>query len=130
MGPEVYKTVAAMEAGMISDPVYQTNRILSNDPRLLRGGFAISAGSVARTLPASGPSRSRLDELRAAWARQNTAELERQVQTAILDDAGFELVRLPAPDELAAVIAIPVSRSLGSRWPAADALGLAGVSLL
>ena len=99
LGPEIYKTVVAMETGAIAGPVYQTDRLLTNDPRTLRGGFAILRVR-ARNPPRERMFEASIDMLRATWARQNGAELDHAVRAGILADAGFELIRLPTPDEL------------------------------
>ncbi len=99
LGPEVYKAVVAMEAGGISDPVYQTGRILTTDPRTLRGGFAILRVR-GKNPPRERDFEEATSDLRAAYGRQNAAEIDQQARASILDEADFELVRLPAVDEL------------------------------
>ena len=99
LGPEIYKAVVAMEAGVISDPVYQTDRVLNNDPRLLRGGFAILRVRD-KSPPRERTFAEAIDDLRAAYARKNAAEVAQVLRTRILDQADFAIVRLPSADEL------------------------------
>ena len=99
LGPEIYTAVAAMEPGEISAPVYQTDRILSADHRTLRGGFAVLR-LRARKPAAARAFEEVVEDLRAVYARQHAAEIDREVRQEILAEAGFEIVRHPTPDEL------------------------------
>jgi parvulin-like peptidyl-prolyl isomerase len=99
LGPKVYRTVAAMEPGTIEGPVHLTGRILTAEPRTLRRGFAILRVR-SKTPPRQRTLEEAIDDVRAAFARQNAAEIDGELRAKILDQAGFELVRLPAPEEL------------------------------
>ncbi len=98
LGPEIYKTVAALEPGQISDPVYCTDRLLTTDPRTLRGGFAILR-LEARHPPAERSFEEAIDDVRKTWAGQNAQQLDQELQVAILEEAEFEIVRLPEAEE-------------------------------
>ncbi len=98
LNPAIYRAVLAMEAGEISDPIYCTEHIMTADPRTQRGGFAIlRVGEKEPPRPRS--YEEAIDEVRAVWARRNAAEIAEQLRAQILEEADFEIVRVPDPDE-------------------------------
>lgn len=99
LGPEIYKTVAALNPGEISDPVYQTGRILTADPLTLRGGFAVLRVR-AKNPPRERSFEQALDGLRAAYAQRHAAEIDLEVREQILTEADFKILRYPTPEEL------------------------------
>ena len=99
LGPAISAAVPAIEVGEISDPVYCTDRVLTRDPRLLRGGFAILR--VAERLAERPRSfEEAIDDVRRAYASDHREELDRELGGRILEAADFEILRLPTPDEL------------------------------
>ncbi len=100
LNPEIYGAVVALEAGEVSDPISCTARILSRDPRTLRGGFAIVRVREKQP-PRQRSFEEALDDARAVYAQQNAAELALEVRDALLAEADFKLVRVPDPAELA-----------------------------
>ena len=100
LGPEVYKAVTATEPGGVSAPVYLTDRILTSDPRTLRGGFAL-VHVRAKIPPQERSFEQVIDDLRTVYARRNIDEINREVRDEILASSGFEIVRYPTLDELA-----------------------------
>lgn len=98
LSPEIYKAVTAMEPGEISDPIYCTDRVLSADSRLLRGGFAIVR--LREKLPPRERSFSEaIDDVRTAYAQRHARELMAELRAKVLEEAGFEIVRLPEAGE-------------------------------
>ncbi len=97
-GPQLASAVGELAVGDISDPIYCTGRVLTRDPHLLRGGFAILR--VAERVPARQRSfeEATLD-VRRAYAARHRRELDEELQNRILEEAGFELLRLPTADE-------------------------------
>lgn len=98
-GPNVANALTQMKEGDISNPIYCTDRILSQNGNLLRGGFAILK------LEARKPAQDRsfeqaIDDVRTIYLAQNRAEIDKEVRDRILQEAGFELVRVPATKEL------------------------------
>lgn len=99
LGPEIYNAVTLMGRGEISDPIYCTDRILSADPRLLRAGFAVVR--VREKVPPRKRSfEEAIDGVRAAYAKRHLQELAAELRAKILEEADFEIVRLPTADEL------------------------------
>ncbi len=97
-GPAVAAAVPALEAGEISDPVYCTGRVLTRSPDFLRGGFAVLR--LAERVPARERDfEEAVDDVRRAYAASHRLKLDREIQDRILEEAGFELLRLPEPDE-------------------------------
>ncbi len=100
LNPAIYGTVVAMEAGEISDPAYLTDRVMTRDPRTLVGGFAVLRVREKRP-PRERGFEEAVDDVRAAWVRQNAAALDQELRESVLAEAGFRVVRLPDPAELA-----------------------------
>ncbi len=97
-GPAVAAAVPALEVGEISDPVYCTGRVLTYAPDFLRGGFAILR--LAERVPARERSfEEAIDDVRRTYAAQHRGQLDLEIQDRILAEAGFEILRLPEPDE-------------------------------
>ncbi|MEM7586342.1 MAG: peptidylprolyl isomerase [Acidobacteriota bacterium] len=99
LGPEIYKAVNFLQPGEISQPIHHTARILTSDPRTLRGGFTILRVR-SKQPPRDRTFEEALGDLRAAYARQHAAEIDREVQAQMLDEADFEILRLPTAEEL------------------------------
>ena len=98
--PEIYEAVVNMEPGAISDPVFCTEKILSADERLLRGGFAI-LNVVSKSQPRILPFEEVSGRVRDAFFLKNRQTLEVEFQKKLLDESGFRILRLPEPAELA-----------------------------
>ena len=99
LGPAISAAVPEIEVGEISDPIYCTDRVLTRDPRLLRGGFAILR--VAERIAERPRSfEDAIDDVRRAYASDRREELDRELGNRILEAADFEVLRLPTPDEL------------------------------
>ncbi len=99
LGPAVAAAVPQLEIGAISAPIYCTGRILSREPWLLRGGFAILR-VAERQAPQPRSFDEAIEDVRRAYAAQHRRELDEEVQNRILEEAGFEILRLPAVEEL------------------------------
>ena len=99
LGPEIYKAVTALDPGAISDPIYCTDRLLSNDPQTLRGGFAI-VRVRRKHAPTERSFEQALDAVRATWAQRNARQLDEELVAAVLEEAKFDIVRLPQPEAL------------------------------
>ena len=98
LGPAVSAAIPGLAVGEISEPIYCTDRILGRDPELLRGGFAILR--VAERIAERPRSfEEAADDVRRAYASERREELDRELRRQILDEAGFELLRLPEPAE-------------------------------
>ena len=97
-GPAFAAAVPEIEVGSISDPIYCTGRILSGEPRLLRGGFAV-VQVVEREPVRMRTYEEAEDDVRLAYAAQHRNELDRELVDGILGEAGFEILRLPEPGE-------------------------------
>ncbi len=98
LGPAISAAVPELEVGEISDPIYCTDRVLTRDPRLLRGGFAIlrlrdRVGERQRSFEEA------VDDVRRAYAADRRDELDRELQGQILEAANFEVLRLPDATE-------------------------------
>ncbi len=100
LNPAIYSTVVAMKAGEISDPVYLTDRVMTRDSRTLVGGFAVLWVREKRP-PRERGFEEAIDDVRAAYARQNAAALDQELRESVLAEADFRLVRLPDSAELA-----------------------------
>lgn len=99
LGPAVSAVVPTLEVGEISKPIYCTDRILTQQPWMLRGGFAVLR--VRDRVPERERSfEEAIDDVRRAYAAERQAELDQAVQTQLLDEAGFKILRLPDPNEL------------------------------
>ncbi len=96
--PQIYRTVVAMDAGEISDPVFCTGRILSQGSLRLRNGFAIVKVREKQP-PRQRTFEEALDDVRTAYAQRHVAELVQRLESKLLDEAGFEILRLPETDE-------------------------------
>ncbi|MEE8523903.1 MAG: peptidylprolyl isomerase, partial [Thermoanaerobaculia bacterium] len=108
LSPEVYKAVTAMEPDEVSDPIYCSERVLSADSRLLRGGFAIVR--LRQKLPPRERSfEEAIDDVRTAYAQRHAQELTAELRAKILAEADFEIIRLPDPGEFVARPEIPPS---------------------
>ena len=99
LSPEIYKVVSKLADDEISDPIYCTDRLMTQDPRTLRGGFAI-VRVRERQPPRERRFEEALDDLRAAYAQTIAAELEDRFRRRLLSRAGFRIVRVPDPSEL------------------------------
>lgn len=97
-GPPVFRAIRELEVGTISEPIYCTDKVPSNSSQL-KGGFAIVR--IRERVPESQRSFDTvIDEVRQAWAMKNRTLVTTLVEERILSDAGFEIVRLPSPDDL------------------------------
>lgn len=97
-GPTVAGAVPKLEKGEISDPLYCTGRVLTRTPDYLRGGFAILR--LAERVPARQRGfEEAIDDVRRAYAAQHRRELDEEIQSRILEEAGFEILRLPKAEE-------------------------------
>ncbi len=97
--PEIAAAVPALEIGEISDPIYCTGRVLSRDPLLLRAGFAV-VRVEERLAERRRSFEQAVDDVRRAYANQHRGELDQMLQDRILEEADFEILRLPDPGEL------------------------------
>ncbi len=100
LNPAIYSTVVAMKEGEISEPVYLTDRVMTADPRTLLGGFAVLRVREKRP-PRERSFEEAVDDVRAAYLRQHAAVLDQELRESVLAEAGFRVVRLPDPAELA-----------------------------
>ena len=98
LSPEIYKVVSKLADDEISDPIYCTDRLMTQDPRTLRGGFAI-VRVRERQPPRERRFEEALDDLRAVYAQTIAAELEDRFRRRLLSRAGFRIVRVPDPSE-------------------------------
>ena len=90
--------MSELAAGEISDPVYCTPRVLTRDPMLLRGGFAVLR--VRERLEETEVAfEDGIERVRRAYAAEHRADLDREIQAAVLAEAGFDLLRVPAASE-------------------------------
>lgn len=97
-GPSVFKALRELEVGTVSDPVYCTDKVLGS-ASLLTGGFAILR--IAERIPESPrPFEDAIEDVRRAWAMKNRELVSTQVRERVLREGGFEIVRLPGPDDL------------------------------
>ncbi|MDJ0654647.1 MAG: peptidylprolyl isomerase [Xanthomonadales bacterium] len=94
LGPAIVAGLTDMEVGDISDPIYCTGRVMSHDPWMLRGGFAILR-LRDRTEDQPMAFDQALPRVRRSYASDNRRELDRQLQDQILAEAGFKLHRVP-----------------------------------
>ncbi len=94
LGPAVGVAVPRLEVGEISDPIYCTGRVLTKDPWLLRGGFAILR---IRDRVADHPRdfEDAIEDVRRVYSSDHRARLDEELQAKILDEAGLEILRLP-----------------------------------
>lgn len=98
MGPAIASAVPELAEGEISEPIYCTDRLLTRSTETLRGGFAVLR--LRQRIPARERSFDEaLDDVRAAYALQHRQELDLEIQDQLLEQAGFELLRLPEPGE-------------------------------
>lgn len=97
--PAVAEIVPNLGVGEISDPIYCTERVISTDPLLLRGGFAI-VKVLERQAEQPQRFQDALEDVRRAYATRNRVGLDRDIRDRILGEANFEMVRLPTTDEL------------------------------
>ncbi len=96
--PQVYRAVNQMEPGDITDPIYCTPRLLTANPRTLRGGFAIVVVRERRE-PRQRSFEEAIDDIRRAYANQNRSEVESEVRAELLTESGFEILRSPRPEQ-------------------------------
>lgn len=99
LGPAVGAVVPQLEIGTVSDPIYCTDRIMTQQPGLLRGGFAVLR--VGERQPEEPRSfEQAIDDVRLAFARDRQRELDRQLEESLLEEADFRMVRWPELAEL------------------------------
>jgi len=99
LGPPIMEALQHLETGKISDPVHCSERILSHDPMLLRGGFAVL--QVTERFPEQQRSfEEARDDARAVHCRMHRAELDKQIMSEMLEGASFQVHRIPEPAEL------------------------------
>jgi hypothetical protein len=97
-GPTVFKALREIKVGQVSNPIYCSDKVMGTSS-LLRGGFAVVR--INQRIPERPRSfEEAIDDVRQAWAMRNRDLMERRIVDRILDDGGFEIVRLPSPDEL------------------------------
>lgn len=94
LGPPIQAAVDDLKIGAISDPIYCTGRVLSHDPWMLRGGFAILRVK-ARTLSRPQSLDEAIDQVRRAYAFEHRDILDQSIEDKLLADAGFRLLRTP-----------------------------------
>lgn len=99
LGTLIWHAASALDEGAISEPIYLTNKILSQDPMLLRGGFAIIRLNQRQAAQTQSFEQAR-EAVRRAYAEQHRHRLDTELVNRILDDNGFEIVRLPDLEEL------------------------------
>lgn len=98
LGVHLMSIVQDLEHGQVSDPVYCTGRILSADPMLLRGGFAIlkvNGHEAERPLE----FEEAVESVRLRYAAAERERLDEELHDQLLAEAGFELIRIPTSDE-------------------------------
>ncbi len=98
--PEIYKAILNLNEGETSDPVFCTDKVISADERLLRGGFAIIK-VVSKSAASVLPFEDVVDKVRQAYLQANIRSLEEEFQQTFLAQSGFKLVRVPQASELA-----------------------------
>ncbi len=99
-GPNVALAIAQLEIGEISNPIFCTGRVLSKNPLLLRGGFAIV--KVTERVPEKiRDFEEAIDDVRTSYATHNRKDLDREIRDRMLAQANFEIHRIPKPEELA-----------------------------
>lgn len=97
LGPQIEKDLPKLKLGEISDPIYCTDRILSQNRLLLRGGFAIIKITDIQ------PEKTRnfeevVDLVRNAYVSQHRRELDAEITDGLLKDADFKILHLPEPE--------------------------------
>ena len=98
LGTAVQAAIPSLEEGDISDPIYCTNRVLSRDPWLLRGGFAI-VRVEQRVAEREREFEEAIDDVRRAYSSDYRAELDDELHASILEKEGFRILRLPEVSE-------------------------------
>ena len=99
LGPAIVAAVPELEVGQVSDSIYCTDRILSQQAGLLRGGFAVLR--VRGRQPEQTRSFDEaIEDVRRAYASDHRADIDREIEDRILDEIGFAIVRIPDPAEL------------------------------
>ncbi len=100
LGPSVAAEVLNLKPGEVSQPVYCTGRVLSQDPIMLKGGFAIL--KLAGREPAVERSfEDAVADVRVAFAAQHRRQLDEELMQGILARGDFQILRLPDLAELA-----------------------------
>lgn len=93
LGPAVSTLIPSLAPGDVSDPIYCTDRVMTQDPLLLRGGFAVLR---VQDRIAERPRKfaQAIEDVRRAYASENRAQLDKELETKILNDVGFKILRL------------------------------------
>ncbi len=96
-GPPVFKALRELETGVVSDPIYCTDKVLGSSS-LLKGGFAVVR--VKERIPVTARSfDDAIDDVRRAWVMKNREAVTAMVEERILTEGEFRIVRLPSPEE-------------------------------
>ena len=99
LGPAIGAAIPQLEEGAVSDPIYCTDRIMTQQPGLLMGGFAVLRVRERRDEQPRGFDEA-LDDVRRAYARERQQDLDRQLEQSLLEEAAFRMVRSPEVAEL------------------------------